>query len=190
MVQRHPKICRLKPKTRLSVLSNEMAQMRLKQCSPRLHSVRIKAEESRGAGSHKMWWHCTIGLRVGGDQIPVHYTSILISLCLGRSNKMLQTSPEKGRGWQVWAEKSKWTIAGEEGGEGRREMGNSEPVQVVWVDAVLHTSTSFSCHLATKLGHIESPWWHNRLHPLSKQLFNNALPVTMNTVSWGVGFGM
>ena len=30
--------------------------------------------------------------------------------------------------------------------------------QVVRVCRVLHTITSFSCHLATKLGHTESPW--------------------------------
>jgi len=41
--------------------------------------------------------------------------------CLLLNSVMLQS--KKRRGWWVWAEKSKWTIAGEEGGDGEKGDG-------------------------------------------------------------------
>ena len=123
-----------------------------------------------------MWSCCTIGSIGGGRGSDTLYEH-LITTAFGQIKQNGQTVKEKrmtNLSREVKVNDSRG--GGKVRGEGRWGTGCMTCricegflskvklhgivliLQVVRVCRVLHTITSFSCHLATKLGHTESPW--------------------------------
>jgi len=86
----------------------------------------------------------------------IWYTNIFLTLLVcGQTNKTVQTVKRR-EDHENESEIRSWS-------------GLQQERRKPLVQYVLHAS----CSLATKLGHTDSPWWHNRLQPLSKQVLKN-----------------